>query len=54
MDETGYRGAVDLNLGNLKDLATLKKALNEYGLDLVEGERMIRMLVVKDRLAPLE
>lgn len=47
--ETGYGGKVDLNLGKLSDLASLKKALHPYGLELVEGERMIRMLVVKDR-----
>ena len=49
VDETDYKGKVDLNLGTLSDLASLKKALHRHGLDLVEGDRMIRMLVVKDR-----
>ena len=49
VDETGYKGKVDLNLGTLSDLASLKKALHRHGLDLVEGDRMIRMLMVKDR-----
>ena len=49
LDETGYTGKVDLNLGNIPDLQTLKKALKKYDLDLVEGDREVQMLVIKDR-----
>ena len=48
-DETGYTDNVDLNLGTVKDLAELKKALQKYGLTLIEEERDLSMLVVRDR-----
>ena len=49
IDETGYTDNVDLNLGTVKDLAELKKALQKYGLTLIEEERDLSMLVVRDR-----
>lgn len=48
LDETEYKGEVDLNLGNIPDLQALKKALKKYNLDLIEGERDLQMLVIKD------
>ena len=49
LDETGYNGKVDLYLGKISDLTELKKALKKHALDLVEGERQVQMLVIKDR-----
>lgn len=49
IDETGYTDNVDLNLSTVKDLAELKKALQKYGLTLIEEERDLSMLVVRDR-----
>lgn len=49
IDETGYTDNIDLNLGTVKDLAELKKALQKYGLTLIEEERDLSMLVVRDR-----
>ena len=49
LDETGYQGKVDLNLGKISDVVTLKKALKKYDLDLIEGDREVQMLVINDR-----
>ncbi len=48
-DETGYNGKIDLELGNITDLTSLKKALNKYDLDLVESERDLNMLFIRDK-----
>ncbi|MHB8207638.1 TlpA family protein disulfide reductase [Mucilaginibacter sp.] len=48
LDETGYTGTVDVNF-DLSDFAALKKSLALYGLDLVEGERQIDIIVLKDK-----
>lgn len=48
IDETAYSGKVDLNLGNISDLQTLKKALKRYNLELTEEERNLHMLVIRD------
>jgi thiol-disulfide isomerase/thioredoxin len=54
LDETGFTGKVDLRIdGDLKDLANVRKALSQYGLDIIEAERMIDVLVIKDKKAPL-
>jgi hypothetical protein len=50
IDETGYTGNVDLRLGCwYTDINKLKKELHKYGLDLVEEERVIDILVIKDK-----
>ena len=49
IDETGYTGRVDLKLdANMSDVASIRKALRDYGLDLVEMDRKIRVLVIED------
>lgn len=50
IDETGYTGNVDLRLGSwYTDVGKLKNELHKYGLDLVEQERVIDMLVIKNK-----
>ncbi|MBD8490073.1 redoxin domain-containing protein [Echinicola sp. CAU 1574] len=50
VDETGITENIDLHLtGKLSQIASLKAALNKHGLDLVQGEREIEVLVIKDR-----
>ena len=49
IDETGYKGKVDLHFSNVNDLTTLQKELAQYDLTLEEAERAILMLVIKDK-----
>lgn len=54
LNETGYHGPVtmELNLAvNNTDLSipTLKKALNRYGLDIKKADRMVDVLVIRDK-----
>lgn len=49
IDETGYRGKVDLKFSNFKDLKSIQKELSAYDLELVEVEKELPMLVVKDK-----
>lgn len=49
IDETRYEGKIDLELGKLTDIIFLKKSLNKYDLDLVEAERDLTMLVIRDK-----
>lgn len=49
IDETGYTGNVDLEVSGVKDIATLKKELQKYDLDLISQERQVLMLVIKDQ-----
>jgi DNA/RNA endonuclease YhcR with UshA esterase domain len=49
LDETGYKGKVDLRFSNVKDLKTLQKELSVYDLALEETERNLLMLVIQDK-----
>lgn len=49
IDETGYKGNVDLRFSNVKDLKTLQKELAQYDLALEQTERLLLMLVIKDK-----
>ena len=49
IDETGYKGKVDLRFSNVKDLKTLQKELAQYDLALEQTERPLLMLVIKDK-----
>jgi len=49
IDETGYPGKVDLKFSNFQDLKTIQKELSAYDLELVETEKELPMLVVKDK-----
>jgi|GEM_PF-7065454 len=49
-DETHYTGKVNIHLYvNLHDLASVRKALHAYGLDLVPTRRMMTMLVLTEK-----
>lgn len=49
IDETGYTGNVDLEVSGVKDIATLKKELQRYDLDLIPQERQVLMMVIRDQ-----
>jgi len=50
LDQTGYTGNVDLLFqGPVKDVITLKKELDAYGLKLYAAYRNVDMLVIKDK-----
>lgn len=49
IDETAYKGKIDLELGTITDLTSLKKGLKKYDLDLVESVRDLTMLVIRDK-----
>ncbi|MDE5538437.1 TlpA family protein disulfide reductase [Elizabethkingia meningoseptica] len=49
IDETGYQGKVDLKFSNFQDLKTIQKELSAYDLELVETDKELPMLVVKDK-----
>ncbi|ASZ11612.1 DUF3738 domain-containing protein [Chitinophaga pendula] len=49
IDETGYKGRIDLQLlSPLDDLDKIKTELGKYGLVLQEKERQLKMLVVRE------
>ncbi|WP_146198768.1 hypothetical protein [Pararcticibacter amylolyticus] len=50
VDETGYSGTVDMELGAISynDLPALRKSLNYYGLDLKEEVRELKMYILKE------
>lgn len=50
IDGTGYEGRVDLSLRcNLSDVDSIRKALKEYDLDILDRDEVIDMLVFKDK-----
>jgi len=49
IDVTGYRGNIDLKMGAISDVASIRKELSKYDLDLVEAEQELNMLVIKDK-----
>ena len=49
IDKTGYTGNVDLKLeATMSSVAEIRKAFQRYGLDLVEQQGEIEVLVIKD------
>lgn len=50
IDETGYTGKVDLDIHitDWTDLSQIRKALQQYDLDLKEGIRKAEVLVIKE------
>lgn len=51
LNETGYWGNVNLKVrSRLSDLSALREDLQVYGLDLIEAERNIDMLVIRDKI----
>ncbi|WP_276964378.1 TlpA disulfide reductase family protein [Chryseobacterium sp.] len=50
VDDTGITGNVDLTMGAISDVSSIRRALSQYDLDLQEEEREIDMLIIKDKL----
>jgi thiol-disulfide isomerase/thioredoxin len=49
IDETGIQGNIDITIDALlADFKDFKRALNENGLDLVKGEKEMKVLVIRD------
>lgn len=52
IDETNVdpKLKVDMQLtGDLKDIENVRKQLNQYGLDIIEGKRELEVLVIRDK-----
>jgi thiol-disulfide isomerase/thioredoxin len=49
IDETKYTGNVDLEVSGVTDIATLRKELQKYNLDLIPEERQVLMMIIKDQ-----
>ena len=49
VDETGYTNNVDIEITGFTDLASLKKELNRYDLDLIPAKRSLNMFVLRDK-----
>jgi hypothetical protein len=51
VDETGIIGNIDIEIaGILTDFHELKRGLNEIGLDLINGRKEMKVIVIKDRI----
>ncbi len=50
IDETGITGNVDLDItANMSSVPELRKALQKYGIDIIEAERDVDYIVIRDR-----
>lgn len=49
IDETGYKGNVDIKLSNQQDLKKIIADLNLVDLDLIHANRMISKLIISDK-----
>ena len=48
VDETGYTGNLDLQMGDISTLEKLRIELSRYNLDLIEKQKSLDMLVIRD------
>jgi len=50
IDETGFCGMINMCIhGNFSQLTSLQKSLAENGINMVEEERLLPMLVIQQR-----
>jgi len=50
VDETGFTGQVDIQLiGKMSNLLEVRKQLLKYGLEIIETEREVDVLVIKEK-----
>ncbi|HMH31697.1 MAG TPA: redoxin domain-containing protein [Puia sp.] len=50
LDETGIAGTIDITLDSiLTDFSDIKKALQDNGLNLVKGEKEMKVIIIKDK-----
>jgi thiol-disulfide isomerase/thioredoxin len=50
IDDTHYRGNIDIRLSASTDINTLKQELRSFGLDLIETVRPLYMFILTDKL----
>ena len=50
VDETNYRGNVDMNFTGATDISTLNRELQKYNLKLIDTERNINMFILRDKV----
>lgn len=44
-----FRGSLQQFTGDLKDIQNIRKQLQQYGLDIIEEEREVEVLVIRDK-----
>ena len=49
VDETGYNANIDITMGPISDLPSIERELSRFDLGLVEAEREIDILIIKDK-----
>lgn len=49
VDDTGITGNIDLTMGAISDVPSIRSALSKYDLDLQEEERELDMLIIRDK-----
>ncbi|SHL88458.1 TlpA disulfide reductase family protein [Chitinophaga sp. CF418] len=50
VDETNFSSRVDINVtARINDISSLKRELSKYGLALLEGERLVDVLLIEDQ-----
>ena len=51
VDETGYKDPIDLNMNikSWKDISAVRRELQKYDLDLIEGNREITVFVIREK-----
>ena len=49
VDETGYKSRIDMSFdANMNDVSSIRTALKKYNLDLIEAQREVEVLVIRD------
>ncbi|HEX9825539.1 MAG TPA: redoxin domain-containing protein [Flavobacteriaceae bacterium] len=48
IDETGIKGNIDITLNAIINLEDIKKELRKSGLDIIEGEKEMKCIVIRD------
>lgn len=50
VDETNYKKNIDMKMGEINDMSTLRKELFKKDLELLEAERELDVLIIRDKL----
>ena len=54
IDKTGYKNKIDISFSRYDDLASYRKELQKFGLDLIETEDYVDMLILSDSPKSIE